>query len=204
MKGRIWLVLGLAAGVAIALGRLPLVAPAAQSLASAAMSLADTGARALLRGIASHGASRRTVEAVGAILSVLLPGITAWLAVLAAKGALGLRKLVALAVLALGVASFFYHPVVGSVTTLALAVAVAAAAVMASGPVVAIALSTLAGLLAAEVLPQLLPGRGGFTAPAHMLGAALYGSGVSPLIAGIGLLIVAVVPFLLVAKSVLR
>ncbi len=204
MRGRIWLLLGLAVGVAIAVGRLPLLAPAGASLSRAALYVVGSGAAAALHAVAKQGGSSRTLEAIAAVLSVLVPGVTAWLAVIAAKGALGLRKLVALAVLVYGVASFAYHPALGSVTTLGLAVAVAAAAVMATGPVVAVVLSALAGLLAAEVIPALLPGRGEVALPAHMLSIALHGSGASPAVLAIGLLVFAAVPFLMAARSVLR
>ena len=110
LKGRIWLLLGVAAGVAIGIGKLPYFAGAATSLSDTALRIAGSGGHALVRAAARHGASRRVVEGITAIVSVLVPGVAALLLIYAARTTLHLRALIAVLLGALGVAAFFYLP----------------------------------------------------------------------------------------------
>ena len=95
MRGKLWLVVGVAVGVAIGIGKLPYFAGAATSLTDTAERVVGSGGHTLIRDAATHGASLRVVNAVTAVLSVLVPGVTALLLVYAARTTLHLRAVIA-------------------------------------------------------------------------------------------------------------
>jgi len=109
-KGRIWLLLGIAVGIAVGVGKLAYFAGAATSLSDTAERIVGTGGRTLVHAAASHGASLRVVNGTTAVLTVLVPGVTALLLMYAARGTLRLRAVTGVLVAALGVAAFFYLP----------------------------------------------------------------------------------------------
>ncbi|HET9691782.1 MAG TPA: hypothetical protein VFP61_11555 [Acidimicrobiales bacterium] len=205
MQGRVYTVGGVVAGVAIALGSVPYLAGAAHTLASAAESLVGAGGQRLLAAAASSGAPATVVQVATAAVAVVLPGCTALLAVLAARGTLQLRAVVALALAALGAASFAYQAHGHAAGALVLALAVGGLAVAATGPLVVFPLCALAGLLGGETLPSLLStGAGSLAAgPAGLVHAALYGTPGSPLWLRIALLVLGAVPFAAAARVVL-
>ena len=124
-KGRIWLLLGIAVGIAVGVGKLAYFAGAATSLSDTAERIVGTGGRTLVHAAASHGASLRVVDGITAVLTVLVPGVTALLLMYAARGTLRLRAVTGVLVAALGVAAFFYlpHGVAAGVAVLAFAAA---------------------------------------------------------------------------------
>jgi hypothetical protein len=201
------MVLGFVLGLTIALGRTPYLAGAARDLAVAGESLVGSGGHRLLTDAARSGAPARVVEAATAVVAVLVPGVTALLAVVAARGTLRLRAVVAVLVVALGGATYAYlgHGVASG--ALLLALAVGAVAVAATGPLVVAPLCALAGLLCGETLPQVVrSGRhGGLLAaqPAQLVHQAIYGTPGSPLWIRLVLLVVAALPFAFAAWLVL-
>ena len=205
MKGRIWLVIGAAAGVAIGLGKIPYLAGAAGSLSDTAQHVVGTGGLTLVHSVARSGASRRVVQGVMALLAVLVPGITALLLVVAARTSLRLRAVVAFLLVALGVAAFFYLPAGAASGAGALALGAATIAVVATGPLVAAPLVALAALIATAFLPRLLATQSTLpNIPVATLHQALFASPGSPLWLRIVVLLVAVVPFLLSGRLLLR
>jgi hypothetical protein len=207
VRGRGWMVVGVAAGLALALGRAPYLAGAARSLAGSAESLVGSGGHRLLAGATRRGAPAQAVEILTAVVAVVVPGVTALLAVLAARGTLRLRAVIALVLAGLGAATYLYQGRGDASGALILALAVGGIAVTAAGPLVVTPLCALAGLLCGETLPELLrAGRtgAGLTAqPASLVHQALYGSPGSPLWIRVALLIVAAVPFGVGARLVL-
>lgn len=203
-SGRVWLIIGAAAGVAMALGHLPWLAPAARGLASTCLAVVDSGAKALIRAAAHRGAPRRVLLGLAAVVGVAVPGLTAWLAVLAARGSLRLRGLIAVVLVALGAASFAYHPAGVAGGSMALALAVAALAVVLTGPLVAAPLAALAGLLGGSFLPALVLRGAVGHAVVDDLHVALYGTPGAPVALAAALVIVAVVPFLFALRDVVR
>jgi hypothetical protein len=156
MKGRWWMIVGVVAGVAVSVGHLPYLAGAARSLANTAQRLVASGGHHLITEVASHGAPQRVVLGSSAVVALLVPGATALLLVVAAKGTLRLRRIVALILVALGAATFFYQPHGSALGALVLAFAAAGIAVALSGPVLVAPLCALAGLIGGEYLPHLL------------------------------------------------
>lgn len=203
MRGRVWLLLGAALGVAIGIGRLPYLAGAASSLADTALRIVGTGGETLTREAASHGASRRVVEGLAAIVAALVPGCTCLLAVLAARGTLLVRSVLSLVLVAVGAAAFVYLPHAKAAGVVALAIAVAAIAVVATGPLVAAPLAGIAALIATVYLPRLVsaPGR---LPPVSQLHLALFRSAGTPLWLGVVVLVVAAAPVALAARLLVR
>jgi hypothetical protein len=156
VKGRIWLVGGALVGIAVAAGHIPYLAGAGRSLADTAQRLVGSGADHLISAAAATGAPRRVIQGLTGVIAAVLPGVTALLLVVAARGTLRLRALVGLLVVALGAASYLYQPHGKATGALLLTLAIAAIAVALTGPLVAAPLAALAGLIGGEFLPALL------------------------------------------------
>ncbi len=205
MRGRLWVVVGIAVGIAVGLGGLPYFAGAAVSLADTALRVVGTGALTLVHGAADHGAPRRAVEGIAAVVAVLVPGVTALLLIVTARAVLLARTIVALAVGALGAAAFAYMPHGNAFGVLVLALAIAAIAVLLTGPLVVAPLTALAALIGAVYLPRLVSSRPATsTAPVAELHRALFSSAGSPVWLAVVLLLVAALPFALAARLALR
>lgn len=203
MRGRVWLVIGVIAGIAVAAGRLPYLAGAGRSLAATSERLVLSGAHRIITGAAGHGAPQRVVLGIGGVLAVVVPGLTALLLILAAKVSLRLRTLIALLIVAIGAASYAYQPHGQAGGVLLLALAVAGLAVALTGPLVALPLALLAGLIGASYLPTLFAKHFAATqSGVNALHQAIYGRPGQPLALQVVLLIVAVVPFAWAAKMV--
>jgi hypothetical protein len=198
MRGRAWLLIGIALGVAIGIGEVPFLAGAGRTLTETAEHVVGSGGNRIIRAFSSHGASARVVTGLSAFLAVLLPGVTALLLIVAARGTLRLRAIIGLLIVVLGAASYAYHPHGVATGALFLALAVAAAAVALSGPLVVAPLGALAGLIGTELLPRLV--RGGATVSAattRSLYTAIAGHNGSPEWFRVIVLIVAGVPLAL-------
>ncbi len=205
MRGRIWLVVGAAAGIAIAVGRLPYLAGAGRSLADTAERLVGSGAGRLIQEASLRGVPGRVVLAAGGLIAALLPGITALILVLAARATLRLRAVVAVLVVALGAASYVYEPHGKAAGTLILALAVAAAAVALSGPLVAAPLAGAAALIGGVFLPSLVArGRVVTQASVNDIHQALFGHPGASTALEVLVLLVAVIPFAYAARLVVR
>jgi hypothetical protein len=203
MRGRLWLVLGAVVGIAIAGGHVPYLAGAARSLAETAERLVGSGATRLIDAAASAGAPQRVILGVAGVIAVLLPGVTALLLVLAARGSLRLRAIVALLVVVLGAASFAYQSHGRATGVLLLALVIASLAVMVTGPLVAAPLAALAGLIAGEYLPTLVSSTRAVTQRSvNDLHQAIYNHPGTPTGLQIVLLIVAAIPFALAARLI--
>ncbi|MHB1535681.1 MAG: hypothetical protein ACYC1D_13960 [Acidimicrobiales bacterium] len=199
------MVAGIAVGVAIAIGDVAFLAGAARSLADTAERVVASAGQRVIRSVATRGAPERTVLGLSALAALVVPGVTALLLILAARGTLRLRALVGMLLVAIGGASYAYHPRGIATGTLALAVAVGAAAVALTGPLVVAPLAGLAGLIGATYLPRLLaPGASVPTATVATLHTALYGHPGAPLALRVLVLVVAAVPFAVAARLVLR
>jgi hypothetical protein len=199
------MIAGALLGVAVGLGDVPFLAGAARSLADTAQHLVADGAGHLTDDVASSGAPRRFVLAIGALVGVLLPGVTCLLLIVAARGTLRVRAVVGVAVVALGAAAYVYQPKGVATGEIALAVAVAALAVVLTGPLVAAPLAGLAGLIGVEFLPQLVSGRSSLAlANVDTLHLALTGSAGTPAVLQVLVLVVAAVPFAFAARLLLR
>ena len=200
-----WLVVGALVGVGIAVGDVPYLAGAARSLADDAQRLVGTGGSQIVTSVARHGAPKRLVLGVTAVLSVLLPGVTALLLVIAARGTLRVRALIAVLVAALGVASFAYQPHGVAFGAVGLALAVAAVAVALTGPLVTAPLCVLAGLIGGEYLPRMLSTHPAVAGAAiSNLHLALTGVAGTPLWVRVILLLVAVVPLAVATRLILK
>lgn len=204
MSGRIWIVLGVLIGVAMGVGHFPYFSGAAGSLADTALHIVGTVGLTIVHDAAHAGAPRRVVQGLQAMVAVVIPGLTAWLLILAAKGTLHLRTVVGVLVAALGVAAFFYLPGGSAVGVFVLALAAAGLAVAATGPLVAAPLAALAALIATVYLPRLITDHSVLPAgPVETLHRALFATAGSPLWLQVVLLVVAVAPFVLAARRVL-
>jgi len=204
MKGRVWLILGAVVGVAVAAGHLPYLAGAGRSMADTSERLIGSGASHLVRAVASTGAPRRAILGLAGVLAALLPGITALLLVVAARGSLRLRTLIALLIVALGAASYVYQPHGTATGVLLLALAVAGLAVVLTGPLVAAPLTALAGLIAGEFLPALLRSRQVVTQRSvNDLHVAIFNHPGTPTVLQLVVLVIAAIPFAFALRLVL-
>lgn len=204
MKGRFWLIAGAIVGVAVAAGHLPYLAGAGRSFASSAERLVGSGADRLTRAVASTGAPKRAVLGLSGLVAAILPGVTALLLIVAARGTLRIRALVGLLVVAIGAASFVYQGHGKATGALVLALAVAAIAVALTGPLVAAPLAALAGLIGGEFLPALA--RSGQTLTQRSvndLHQAFYGHPGTPTALRLAILVIAAVPFVFAARLIL-
>lgn len=205
VRGRLWLVLGVAFGIAIAIGRVPFLAGAARSLADDSLRIVASGGSRLIAAVGRAGAPRRVILGVAAVVGVLIPGVTAWLLVLVAKGAQRLRAVVAVVLALIGVAAFAYQPGGNAIGVLVLGLAVAGAALTLSGPLLVAPLAALAGLIGAVFLPRLLHGPGAVPNAAVVeLHRALLASAGSPFWLRVVVLVIAAIPFALAARAVAR
>lgn len=198
LRGRAWLIIGAVVGVAIGLGHVPYLAGAGRSIANTAEHLVMSGANRLIHGAADHGAPRRVILGVGAALAVALPGLTAWLLLIAARATLRLRALIALGVVALGASSFAYQSRGHATGVLLLALVVAGFAIAVTGPLVAAPLAMGAGLIGAQFLPTLVTSRVGSAVSQSSVSAmhmAIYNRPGTPLALQIAMLVIAALPF---------
>ncbi len=206
MKGRIWLVVGVVVGVGVAVGDVRYLAGAARSLADDTQRLVATGGSALANAVATTGAPLRVVDGLSAVVAVLVPGVAALLLVLAARGTLRLRAVIAVALAGLGAVSFAYQSTGHALGVVLLTLAVAVVAVALTGPLVAAPLCTLAGLIGGEFLPRLLTGNGSGlpNRPVAELHQALFADPAAPLWLRVVLSVVAVIPFALGVRLILK
>ena len=204
MRGRFWLLLGVAVGVAVAIGRLPYLAGAGRSLATTAERLVLSGANRIIAAAASAGASKRLVLGLGSVVAVILPGLTALLLIVAARASLRIRAVIAVLIVALGAASYAYQPHGSATGVLVLALAVAGLAVTLTGPLVAAPLALGAGLLAGEYLPSLVSnGMAATQSSVNAMHMALYDRPGTPTALQVAMLVVAAVPFAWAARLIL-
>ena len=204
MKGRVWLIIGVTLGVAVAVGRLPYLAGAGRSLATTAERLVLSGANRIISAAASAGASKRVVLALGSLVAVVLPGLTALLLVVAARASLRIRAVIAVLIVALGAASYAYQPHGNATGVLILALVVAGLAVTLTGPLVAAPLALGAGLIGGEYLPTLVSG--GMAATQSSVNAmhmALFNRPGTPAALQVAMLIIAALPFAWAARLIL-
>ena len=204
MKGRIWLIIGAAVGIAVAAGRLPYLAGAGRSLAATAERLVLSGANRIISAAASAGAGRRVVLGLASLIAVALPGVTALLLIVAARATMRIRAVIAVLIVALGAASYVYQPHGSATGVLLLALAVAGLAVTLTGPLVAAPLALGAGLIGGEYLPTLISNDTAATANSvNAMHLALYNRPGTPTALQVALLIVAAVPFVWAARLIL-
>lgn len=205
MKGRLWLILGVVAGVAVAWGGLPYLAGAGHTLVQTSERLIQSGANRLISGAAHRGAPLRLVSGIEAVLAILIPGIAALLMIIAAKTTLRLRAIMALVISALGALSFVYHPHGKAIGVLILALALGGLAVTLTGPLVATPLAFGAGLIGGTFLPGLLRDHDTVTQNSvRDLHLALFNSVGNPAWLQVILLLVAAVPFVFALRLVIR
>lgn len=199
------MLVGAVLGVAVALGHLPYLAGSARVLADTALRIVGSAGTRLIHGVAHRGAPRRVVLGLTSLLSVLAPGVTALVLVLAARGTLRLRAAAAVLLAVLGVASFVYHPAGVATGTVALALAVAGLAVALTGPLVAGPLAGLAGLIGGSYLPRLVEhGSRTERAAVETMHRAVYARPGDPTALRAALIVVAAAPFALAIRYVLR
>ena len=204
MRGKVWLLVGIVVGIAIALGHLAYFAGAAASLSSTAERLVGSAGHRIITEAASHGAPRRSVLGLTAVLALLVPGITALLLVAVARGAGRLKGLVALILVGIGIASFFYLSGGAAIGVAVLALAAAAVTMVATGPLLEAPLAALAAVIGTAFLPRLL-GKHSTLAnvPVAHLHQALFATAGSPLWLRVVVLVGAAVPFAVALRTAL-
>lgn len=203
MRGRLWLVLGVALGIAIGIDRLAYFAGAANSLSDTAERLVRSCFFTLIAPAERRHNAGRAIGGVFSFVDLLVPGATALLLVAAARLSLRLRALVGIAVVLLGASSFHYLAAGSATGTLALALAAGALAVFATGPLLAAPLAALAALIGTEFLPRLVSGhRSVPRLSVEALHRALFASPGAPLWLVVVVLVIAIVPFAIAARLV--
>ena len=203
MRGRVWLIVGVIAGIAVVAGRLPYLAGAGRSLAATAERLVLSGANRIISGAAKRGAPKRVVLGLGGAIAIVIPGITALLMIVAARASLRIRSIIAILIVAVGAASYEYQPHGAATGVLLLALAVAGLAVALTGPLVAFPLALAAGIIGASFLPTLFSDHYAATQRGvSALHQAIFNRPGQPLALQIVLLIVALLPFAWAAKLV--
>ncbi len=137
MRGRIWLIVGVIVGVAVALGRVPYLAGAGRSLADTTQRLVDSGAKHLVNDLKSHRAPQRVGARLTSLIAILVPGVTALAPRGRSPGQPRIKSIIAALIVLVGLASYFYQPHGKATGVLILALAIAGVAVVAAGPLVA-------------------------------------------------------------------
>jgi hypothetical protein len=205
VKGRVWLVVGVAVGIAIGIGKIPYLAGAATSLSDTSLRIVGTAELSIIRASGGHGATRRVVEGIAAVLGILVPGVTAVLLIYVARATLRVRSVIAVLLLGLGFAAFVYLPKGPALGVVLLAIVAAGIAVLASGPLIAAPLAALAALIGTSYLPRLLSAHSTIPhVPVEELHQALYGSAGSPFWLRVIVLVVAALPFAWAARLAVR
>jgi hypothetical protein len=205
VKGKIWLVVGVAVGIAIGIGKLPYLAGAAGSMSDTAQRVVGSVELTIIHSADKHGVSYRVVEGLAGFLAVLVPGITAVVLLYAARGTLRLRGFIAFVIFALGASSFVYLPRGSAGGVFVLALVAAAICVVATGPLVAAPLAALAALIGTVYLPKLLQRTSTLPdQPVMELHRAFYNTEGSPYWLRIVVLVVACIPFAWAGRLVLR
>ena len=204
MSGRLWTLVGIIVGVAVGLAKVPYLAGAATTLADTAQRVVSTIGTTLVHDTAKAGAPQRVVLGLTAIVAVVVPGVTALLLLVAARGTAAARRVVGVLLAALGVGAFFYLPVGPSLGAVLLAITAAAVAVAATGPLVIAPLAGLAALIATGYLPKLISGAVPPGDPVGTMHLALFATPGTPLWLQVVLLAVAAVPFALAARLAFR
>jgi len=192
---RLWMLVGIAVGLAVGIGHLPYLAGAPGSLAQISVRMVERAGHRLVGAAALHGASERVVRGLAATVALVAPGVAALALVGAARGVLVVRRLVAVMLLALAAAAFFALPTGAAVGVAGLALGAAAIAVVASGPLLVAPLVAVATVVGTGFLPRILSTANALAGPVGELHLALSNSVGAPLwLRAIGL-IVATVPF---------
>jgi hypothetical protein len=205
MKGRVWLVLGVAVGIVLGLGKLAYFHGAAVSLSDTTLRVVGTVGLTLIHSAAKYGAPKRVVEGFSAVLGVLLPGVTALLLVYVGRATVRLRVVAGVLLAALGVAAFFYLPAGVAAGVAVMALAAAGLAVGATGPLIAAPLVALATLIAMAFLPRLLASHSTLpNVPVSALHEAFFGTAGSPLWLRVAVLVLAALPFAVAARLIVR
>ena len=211
MKGKFWLLVGVAIGVFIWVAKVPYLAGAGQSFAttlekvvsSVAHWIASTGPSVSTKS-GSYNTSPRIVDGFSGLGSALLPGITAVILIFAAKSVRRIRWVVAILLAALGVASFSYFSHGSAMGVLILALVVAFLSVTMAGPLVVTPLCALAALIACEYLPQLFNSKALTNGPVDLIHTAFWSSPGQPSWLQLVVFVVACAPFALAGRLVLR
>lgn len=198
------MVIGAVVGVAMALGHFPYLAGAARTLANTSLRLVVSGGARLVHAAARHGAPRRVALGATAVIAAAAPGITARLAVAAGRGLLRVRAVVALLLVAVGAASFAYHPNGIATGTVVLALALAGLLVAATGPLVAAPLGAVAGLIAGATVPALVLHARVSRQVVADLHLALFDRPGAPFALRVALVVVALLPFAFALRAVVR
>jgi hypothetical protein len=205
VRGRLWLFAGVAVGLAVVAGHLPYFAGAGRSLADTSERLVGSAAGRIVRAAASAGAPKRLVLGIGGVLAAIVPGTTAWLLVLAARGSLRLRWVIALLLAALAATSYAYDAPPKATGVLVLVMVVGAAAVVLTGPLVALPLTALATIIGGELLPALIErNRSVSQVSVEDLHFALYGHPGAPAALQAAVVVLAAAPFVMAARLVIR
>ena len=205
LRGRLWLFVGVALGIALGLGHLAYFHGAAVSLSDTALRVVNTAGLTLVHSATRHGAPRRVVDGLTAVLAVLLPGLTALLLVYAGRSTLRLRAVVAVLLALLGIAAFFYLPGGNATGVAVMALVVAGLLVAATGPLVVAPLVAVATLIGLVFLPRLLASHSTLpNAPVTALHEALFATAGSPLWLRVIVLVLAALPFALAARLIVR
>lgn len=196
MRAKVWLVFGIVIGVAVGIGRIDYFAGAAGSLSDTALRLVASAGHRIVVAAASHGAPQRAVDGITAALAVLVPGTAALLLIVAARGSVRLKGPVALLLVGLGIAAFFYLPHGDAIGVAVLAFVAAVVVVVATGPLLAAPLAALAAVIGTAYLPRLLANHSTVPdAPVSALHRAIFATPGTPLWLRIAVLVVAVLPF---------
>lgn len=196
--------MGVLAGVLLAVFSVPYLAGAARTWSESAVRVVQEGGDRLVSNVAKEGASERVVLGLAAAISVMVPGITAWLLILAGKGAMRLRGIAAVLTAVVGVVAFFYHPTGVALGALILGLVLAGLVIAGTGPLVVVPLAALAAVVATVYLPRLIWTNYAIEARASRnLHMALMGSFHNTWEMRWLLLVLAAVPFLLAARSAL-
>lgn len=211
MKGKFWLLVGVAIGVAVWVLKVPYLAGAGQSfattlekvVASIAHWLGSSGTSVSTKS-GNYNASPRIVDGFSGLGSALLPGITAVVLIFAAKSIRRVRWVVAILLAALGVASFSYFSHGSAMGVLVLSLVVAFLSVTMAGPLVVTPLAALAALIACEYLPHLFSSKALTDGPVGLIHQAFWSSPGQPSWLQLVVFVVACAPFVLAGRLVLR
>lgn len=153
----LFILVGVAVGVAAALNPIGVVADAVGSIADQFVTFGDAGVAAVLSSMSDSGHSS-LVAVCGALVGAATPGLVTLALAAAARAASSARHLVVLAAVVVGVAAYVLLPPGGATIVAATAVVLAVAAAWAASAAASVVFAAVGAALAATTVRAVIAG----------------------------------------------
>ena len=198
-----FVILGVLAGVAVAIGPLSFLKAAVDGVAVSLVSATASAVSQLLRSAPFLDDHEHLVEVFAVALAVAVPGAVALGLILVARAAATMRRAVTAAALLAACASFAVLPAAQAVLLLVFVLLAGGLAVLVEGAVVAAPLAALATVLTVRFVVLIWTGSSSEVVQGSMRLAELSGTGSASAAWQAALTVVALAPFAAAARAVM-